>query len=92
MRGGSAGSRSPCRYPSAASASARSPAVTPSTLGGTLVRDASNRPAAAGPLRTATGPEHVRNRTLPAPSRVASATAAATVAWPQKGTSASGLK
>ena len=50
------------------------------------------RPWSSRRLLTGTGPLRVWKTTSPAPLRSASATAVATVAWPQNGTSASGLK
>ena len=60
--------------------------------GGTLVSVAVTRPWSSRRVLTGTGPLRVLNTRSPGPSRSASATAVATVAWPQNGTSASGLK
>ncbi|GAA3066139.1 hypothetical protein GCM10020000_57710 [Streptomyces olivoverticillatus] len=49
-------------------------------------------PSAASSTVTGTVPAGVAKTSSPGPSRSASATAVATVAWPQKDTSASGLK
>ena len=60
--------------------------------GGTLVSVAVSRPWSSRRVMTGTGPLCVRKTISPGPSRSASATPVATVACPQNGTSASGLK
>ena len=57
-----------------------------------LVSVAVRRPWSSRRVVTGTGPLTVRSTRSPGPSRSASATAVAIVAWPQNGTSASGLK
>ncbi|CAM5723913.1 hypothetical protein SCALM49S_07845 [Streptomyces californicus] len=59
--------------------------------GATLVRVARSSPPSRTTV-TGTGPAAVANSSSPGPSRSARASAVATVAWPQKGTSAFGLK
>ena len=49
-------------------------------------------PSGPAAVRTGTGPAGVLSSRCPGPRRSAQATAVAIVAWPQKGTSASGLK
>ena len=63
----------------------------PAVVGPEVTR-CGRRPSASGPVVTGTTPLRVRSRIGPGPSRSASATAVATVACPQNGTSASGLK
>ena len=60
--------------------------------GATLTRVATREPSAARSVVTVTGPAWVRRCSRPVPCRSAWATAVAIVAWPQNGTSASGLK
>ncbi len=60
--------------------------------GATLTRVATRVPSADRSVVTVTGPAAVRSRRRPVPCRSAWATAVAIVAWPQNGTSASGLK
>jgi hypothetical protein len=60
-------------------------------LGSTEVSEASRRPSRVRTL-TGTSPAGVASRYVPSPSVAPSTTPVAMVAWPQNGTSASGLK
>ncbi len=90
--GGRAGSRSPAAQPSAARAAPSSSGPAGRERVGTLVSAARTVPSGAASVDTGIGPTGVSNTNAPVPALSASATAAATVAWPQNGTSASGLK
>lgn len=92
MRAGRAGSRSAAAQPSAARASLTSASVTSVTYGSTLVSVARRVPSGVRVTVTGTVPARVANTRSPGPMRSARATAVATVAWPQNGTSARGLK